>query len=55
LARAHRARQLFGVALALAYPASPANPPHTSLTAWVVCAFVLCLVVVGGLVLASRR
>jgi hypothetical protein len=43
------------VLLARLHPAAPPGPPHASLVAWVAVAVVLGLVVLGGLVLASRR
>src|SRR5262249_36017807 len=52
---AHPAREEFGVVLALARPATAADPPHTSMAVWVVAALLLAVVVFGGLVLASRR
>jgi hypothetical protein len=55
----HRGREQFGVAfllaLSLARPADQADTPHTSLLAWVALAIGLAVVVLGGLVLASRR
>ncbi|HEX3807582.1 MAG TPA: hypothetical protein VHV52_12470 [Gaiellaceae bacterium] len=36
-------------------PAAPSGAPHGSLAAWVVVAVVLAFIVMGGLVLASRR
>jgi hypothetical protein len=43
------------VLLARAHPAAAADPPHTSVTVWLVAAALLALVVVCGVVLASRR
>jgi hypothetical protein len=43
------------LALSLAHPADPADTPHASLLAWVALAIGLAVVVLGGLVLASRK
>jgi hypothetical protein len=37
------------------HPAAPAATPHTSVTAWLVFALVLGVVIASGLVLSSRR
>ncbi len=41
--------------LARLRPAAPPDAPHSSIVAWVAFALVLAVVVLGGLVLASRR